>query len=269
MARAAGDGVFAGSINGAGALEVRVTRAVARDHAGAHAAAGRGGAVVARAQPGVRGVVRAHLHAGGGRGRVPGRGGAAARWRGDVRRVGLPRARAARDRVPLRARHLHAGVDRLRAHRGLAGGRAGQGRRPPGGDRPGARDRLRQDGHADPRRSRRSRTWSPSRRRRRRGDPAGGGGGVARRAPGGRGGRRPRARPRDRGAAGVGRHRRPRARRARPRRRPRGAGGQPPLVRRAGAVRPPPRRRSPAPRRRGQDGRARGRLRARAAHGRA
>ena len=60
-----GDEVFAGTINGRGALEVRVDAAARRLDAGAHHPPRRAGAVAARAQPDVRRALRARLHASG------------------------------------------------------------------------------------------------------------------------------------------------------------------------------------------------------------
>ena len=62
-----GDEVFAGTINGRGALDVRVDAAARRLDAGAHHPPGRAGAGAARAQPDVRRALRARLHAGGAR----------------------------------------------------------------------------------------------------------------------------------------------------------------------------------------------------------
>ena len=76
--------------------------------------------------------------------------------------MALPRARAARDRVPVRARDLDARGDRVRAGRRRPARRAHQGRRAPGAARGRAQPRVRQDGHAHARDTRRSSTWSPS-----------------------------------------------------------------------------------------------------------
>ena len=181
--RGPGDEVFAGTINGHGALEVRVTRAV-RDttlarivHLVEAAQAQRAPAqqfidrfarwytpaVVAVAARGVPGA-RAAL----------GRAG---------RRVGLPRARAAGRRLPVRARDLHAGVDRRGAGHRRAPRRAHQGRRAPGAAGRRARRGVRQDRHADARRAggrdRRRVSPMPATRDRR----AGGGRAPSRRAP--------------------------------------------------------------------------------------
>ena len=69
------------TINGYGALDVRVTHLRQRHDAGAHHRARRAGAVAARAQPGVRRAVRALLHAGHHRARDWRRGHSAVRAR--------------------------------------------------------------------------------------------------------------------------------------------------------------------------------------------
>ena len=126
-----------------------------RQHDRAHHPSRGGRPAAPRADADVRRSVRAPVHAGG-RHAGGGRRDRAAVLRGRrlVRgRAGLdlPRARAARGRVPVRARHLDAGVDRLRADRGGAPRRAHQGRRAPRAPRRRARRRVRQDRHADAR----------------------------------------------------------------------------------------------------------------------
>ena len=68
---------------------------------------------------------------------------------GDVRHLDLPRARAAGDLVPVRAGDLDAGVDRLGAGRRGAPRRADQGRRRARAARRGPLRGVRQDRHAD------------------------------------------------------------------------------------------------------------------------
>ena len=145
--RGPGDEVFAGTINGRGALDIRVTRAV-RDTTLARIVHLVESAQAQRAPaqqfidrfarwytPAVVALAAAIFV-------VPVALGGAGRT------VGLPRARAAGGGVPVRARHLHAGVDRRGAgHRGPPR-RAHQGRRPPRAARLGARRGVRQDRHA-------------------------------------------------------------------------------------------------------------------------
>ena len=76
-------------------------------------------------------------------------GAAAARRR--VRDLVLSRAGAAGRVVPVRARDLDAGVDRVGAGRRRPARRAGEGRRSPRAARGGSRDRVRQDRNADAR----------------------------------------------------------------------------------------------------------------------
>ena len=79
--------------------------------------------------------------------------------------VDLPRARAAGHRVPVRARHRHAGGARLGAGRRGPARRPHQGRRPSRAARGGAGRGVRQDGHAHARDAggRRSRRRSTAR----------------------------------------------------------------------------------------------------------
>ena len=116
-----GDEVYAGTINGRGALEVAVTR-VGRDTRLARiihlvedgAGPPRAGAVVRRS-------LRAHLHAGGDRAGARRGHRAAARW-ARRRPTWIYRALVLLvDRLPVRAGHLDAGVDRVGA---LGGGHA-------------------------------------------------------------------------------------------------------------------------------------------------
>ena len=134
-----GDDVFAGTLNGHGALTVRVTRPAAEIDALARRRAGRGGA----GEPGpVRALhrsLRAHLHAARLRRGAGARDGAA-RLRRRPRHLDLPRPRAPDRRVPLLARHLGPGRRRLRRRRrrpprhpdqgrsGARGSRRGSGR---------------------------------------------------------------------------------------------------------------------------------------------
>ena len=67
-----------------------------------------------------------------------------------VRRLGLPRARAARHRVSVRAGAVDADLDRFGAGGGGAARRARQGRRPSRAARGGSRGGARQDRDADP-----------------------------------------------------------------------------------------------------------------------
>ena len=71
------------------------------------------------------------------------------RVRPAVRGVALSRARAAGRVVPVRARHLDAGVDRVGARRRGAAGRARQGRHSPRAAGRRARRGVRQDRHGD------------------------------------------------------------------------------------------------------------------------
>ena len=128
----------------------------ARHHARAHHPPRRARAGAARARAGVRRPVRARLHAG-----RDCAGGRSSRWcrrsssAPAAGRLGLPRARAARDRVPVRAGHLDAGLDRVGAGRRGPARRADQGRRPPRARwRTHSCHRVRQDGHAHARRAR-------------------------------------------------------------------------------------------------------------------
>ena len=86
------------------------------------------------------------------RGRARARPAAAVRRR--LAHLDLSRARPARRLVSVRAGHLDAGVDRRGAGRRRAQGRADQGRRAPRACRRRPLRRVRQDRHADARRSR-------------------------------------------------------------------------------------------------------------------
>ena len=122
--------VFAGTINGRGALDVVGHAPAARLDARAHHSPRRARAGAARAEPDVRRSLRARLHAGRARARRAGRDRRRRSWPGAVvERLVLPLARAAGDLVPVRARHLDAGLDRVGARGGGAEGRADQGRR--------------------------------------------------------------------------------------------------------------------------------------------
>ena len=162
--KAPGDEVFAGTINGHGALDVRVTRRRARHDAGAHhpprrARRRRERAPVAAVHRSLRALVHAGVVV------------ARRRWSaavpvlagGAVGHVGLSRAGAAGRRLSVRARHLHAGVDRVGAGRRGAPRRAIKGGAAPRAARRVCARGLRQDRHAHARRARRRR-----RRRRRR-----------------------------------------------------------------------------------------------------
>ena len=125
--KAPGDAVFAGTINGHGALDVQVTRA------GATATLARIIHLVERAQA-QRAPVQAFVDRFA-RSYTPAVLVLAALVavvpplvaRAAVRRLALSRARAAGDRVPVRAGHLDAGVDRLGARGGGAARRAVKG----------------------------------------------------------------------------------------------------------------------------------------------
>ena len=128
--KAEGDEVFAGTINGHGALDGRGHAAPPRHHAGAHRQSRGVGAGQARADAAVHRSVRGVVHAGGRR-TGPARGGGAAGDAGSVvRHLGVSRAGPARGVVPVRPRDLDAGVDRVGAGRRRAPGRARQGRHP-------------------------------------------------------------------------------------------------------------------------------------------
>ena len=145
-----GDEVFAGTINGHGALTFEVTH-LRRDTTLAriiglveHAQAQR-----APSQT-LRGALRADLHARGDRARRRGGRRATARARAALRDLVLPGARAARHLVPVRARDLDARLHRVGPGVGREEGRAHQGRAAPRADGGRAVRGLRQDGHADP-----------------------------------------------------------------------------------------------------------------------
>ena len=125
----------------------------ARHHAGAHHPPRRSRPGAARPHAGVRRAVRALLHARRDRDRRRYRGRSAARLPRRSSGLAVPGARAARDLVPVRPRHLDARVDRVGARRSGASRRAGEGRRPPGASGRRAGPRLRQDRHAYPRRA--------------------------------------------------------------------------------------------------------------------
>ena len=144
-----GDEVFAGTINGHGALEVAVTRR-RRDTTLAriiHLVEDRAGPACARAA--VHRSLRALVHARRSScspslvATVP------PLCRRIVSRLVLSRARAAGRVVPVRAGHLDAGVDRVGAGRRRPARRAGQGRGSPRAARGGPRHRVRQDGNTD------------------------------------------------------------------------------------------------------------------------
>ena len=151
--KAPGDEVFAGTINGHGALAVTVTRrrddtTLARIVHLVEQAQAR-----TRARPAVHRSLRRVVHAGDRRPRRR-RGvsfpSSPAVHPGDV---GVSRAGPAGRRLPVRARHLDAGVDRLRAGGRGAARRAHQGRRLTSSGWPAiSRRGLRQDRHADARR---------------------------------------------------------------------------------------------------------------------
>ena len=110
-----GDQVFAGTINGDRLVRVPRHQKRRRLDAGAHHPRCRGGAGRPRPDAALRRPLRAHLHAGRVRPRDRRRRAPAARLRRALARLGLPGARAARHRLPLRARHLHAGDGGQRA----------------------------------------------------------------------------------------------------------------------------------------------------------
>ena len=130
--KAPGDEVFAGTINGRGALEVRVTRSAATRRWRGSSTWSSGRRRSARpSQTFVERFARVYTPAVialavGGRDRAAARR-AARRWHD----VDLPRAGAAGRLVPVRAGDLDAGVDRRGAGRRGAQGRADQGRRAP------------------------------------------------------------------------------------------------------------------------------------------
>ena len=176
--KAPGDEVFAGTINGRGALDVRVTRLRARHDARAHHPPRRARAGAARAEPDVRRSLRARLHAG--------RAGARGRSSRIVPPLALRRELERRGSIARwccsssRARARSSSRRRSRSSSALAGGgaqgRADQGRRAPRARWRRALRRVRQDRHADPgqlrgrrrraaeRRCRRTRSCSSRRR---------------------------------------------------------------------------------------------------------
>ena len=165
VARAAGDRVFAGTVNGTGALDVRVT-AIGDDttlariiHLVERAQSTRAPSqawvdrFAARYTPAV--LVLAALVA-----VVP----PLALRRGGRLRA-LSRAGAAGHRLPVRARAEHADLDRVGAGGGGAARRADQGRPAPRAPRGHRRGGGRQDGHADARRPQRRGRAAHRRRR--------------------------------------------------------------------------------------------------------
>ena len=151
----AGDEVFAGTINGSGALEIRVTRLTADN------TINRIIRMVEEAQS-VRAPSqrtgrsdRAGLHPGGHGGRAAGGAAAAAAVQRAVlrrrrrARLALSRALAAGDRLPVRAGDQHARDRHQRDCGGGAARRADQGRGASGSAGRRARLRLRQNRHAD------------------------------------------------------------------------------------------------------------------------
>ena len=146
--KAPGDPVFAGTINGHGALELAVTR-LRRDTTLARIIH-----LVETAQAQTRAVTAVHrsvcplVHAGRDHPRGTGRGGAAVFWR-RLRYMVLSGARPPCRVLSVRARHLDAGLDRVGARGRGPSRRAAQGRRAPraSGSRQG--NRVRQDRDAD------------------------------------------------------------------------------------------------------------------------
>ena len=181
-----GSDVFAGSINGAGALGGRGDAARGRQYDQPHHPHGRGGPGAEGARAALDRPVRPLLHAGGGGTGGAGRRRPAAPVRPALPRPGrrdawlaVPRAGAADHRLPLRAGHFDPGQHRERDQPGRAAGRAHQGRRLPRSRRQPQRGRLRQDGHPDARRAGGDARDQPER------------GGRGRRAAGGGRGRSP------------------------------------------------------------------------------
>ena len=153
MDKQPGDEVFAGTINGHGAIEMESHAAGPRHDACAHHPPGRVRAGRARARAGVRRSLRARLHARRHRAGGAGRAGSAAARLGAGGDVDLPRPRAAGHRVSVRARHRDAGRARLGARRRGTARRPHQGRPPSRAARDGAGRGVRQDRHAHARRA--------------------------------------------------------------------------------------------------------------------
>ena len=158
-----GDEVFAGTINGHGALTVAVTRRRHDTHARAHRQPRGVGASQTRAAAAIHrslcGVVHAvHRRAGRARGGSAARGGEPV-----VRPLVVSRAGAAGGVVSLRARDFDAGVDRVGARRRRQARCAREGRHSSRAPRYGSRGRIRQDRDGDHGQSD-ARRGSPARR---------------------------------------------------------------------------------------------------------
>ena len=150
VAKAIDAEVFAGTVNGHGSLDVRVTRVGPDTRMARIISPGRGGAVAPGAATGVRRALRPVVHAAGRAGGADrGRGSAAGRRRSMG--VDLPRAGAPGHRLPVRARDLDAGVDRRGALGRGAARRAGEGRHGARAAGHGGCGGVRQDGHPDAR----------------------------------------------------------------------------------------------------------------------
>ena len=130
-----GDEVYAGTINGRGAIERARSAARTRQPPCAHHPSRRDRADPARSRPVVRRSLCAHLYAGGSCARGCRCLRAAAGRRGAGLDMGVSRACAAGNRLPVRARDLDARVYRCRVIGGRQSRRVDQGRRLPGAPR--------------------------------------------------------------------------------------------------------------------------------------
>ncbi len=149
--KARGDEIYAGTINGHGALEVRVTRLVRDTRLARIIHLVETAQAQPRAGPVVRGSLRAVVYAGGHRARPRHRAGAGRERDGRRRHLAVSLARAARHRLSVRAGDLHAGFGRGRAVRGGPQRRPDQGGRLPRTARRRPCRRVRQDRDADER----------------------------------------------------------------------------------------------------------------------
>ncbi len=142
-----GDEVFAGTINGHGALTVAVTRRRADTTLARIVHLVESAQAQARADAAVHRSLCRVVHAVGRDPGGAGRDAAGAGVRPAVRHLAVSRAGAARGVVSVRAGDLDAGVDRVGARRRGAAGRAGQGRHSSRAPGRRARRGLRQDRH--------------------------------------------------------------------------------------------------------------------------